>query len=164
MIVLDFLGSLLVLGDIHSTQGAHVDSGARLEHVGQQQADDDGDGGDDLEVEDGLQADAAELLRVAHAGDADHQRCDHDRYHDHLDQADEDVAGRLQDIADPPGLFGRIDVVEYGADGDADEQTDDDLPGQAELGFAHIESPLILVEVGSPPATGIPAASEKRAQ
>ncbi|MCY1438770.1 hypothetical protein D9M71_549830 [compost metagenome] len=141
MVVLDLLGGLPVLGDIHSAQGAHVDADARMEQVGQQQADDDGDGGDDLEIENGLQADAAKLLGVAHAGDADDQRGDHDRYDDHLDQADEDVAGRLQDVADPPGLLRRVDVVDQRADGDADDQADDDLPGQAELGFAHVSHP-----------------------
>jgi hypothetical protein len=94
----------LVLGDVHGTQGAHVDAGARVEQVGQHQADDDGDGGDDFEVDDGLQADAAQFLRVANSGDADDQRGNHDRDHDHLDQADKDIACRLQDVADPPGL------------------------------------------------------------
>lgn len=130
MVMLHFLGGLLVLGNVHGTQGAHVDAGAGLEQVGQQQADDDGDGGDDLEVDDGLQADAAKLLRVADAGDADHQRGNHDRHHDHLDQTDEDVAGRLQHVGDPPGLFG-AEMVEHCADGDTECQTDHDLPGEA---------------------------------
>src|SRR3546814_4816508 len=64
--------------------------------------------GDDLEIDVGLQTDAAELLDVADASDADDQRRDHDRHDDHLDQADEDLPGRRQDVGDQPfARFGR---------------------------------------------------------
>ena len=69
--MLYFGGSRLVLGDVHRAQGAHVDAGARVEHVGQHQPDDDGDSGEDFEIDDRLQADTPELLGVAHAGNAD---------------------------------------------------------------------------------------------
>jgi hypothetical protein len=107
---------------------------ARVEQVGQHQADHDGDGGDDFEVDDGLQADAPEFLRIAHAGDADDQRGNHDRDHDHLDQADKDIACRLQDVADPPGLFS-TEMVEQCADCNPQDQTDEDLPGEANFAF-----------------------------
>ncbi len=137
MLMLHFGGGRLVLGDIHGTEGAHVDARARMEHVGQQQADDNGDGGDDLEVDDGLEADASQLLRIADTGDADHQRGNDNRDHDHLDQADKDVARRLQDITDPPVLFG-TEMVEQRADCNPQYQTDEDLPGEAELCLLHV--------------------------
>ncbi|MCY1395908.1 hypothetical protein D9M71_108640 [compost metagenome] len=142
MVMLHFLGGLLIPGDVHRAQGAHVDAGAGLEEVGQQQADHDRHRGDDLEVEDGLQADAAELLGVAHAGDADHQRSDDDRDDDHLDHADEDIARRLQDVGDPPGLF-RAEVVEQGANGDTQHQPNEYLPREAQSGLGHSRHPLI---------------------
>ncbi|MND75282.1 hypothetical protein D3C80_668940 [compost metagenome] len=95
----------LILGNIDGTQGTHVDTGTRMEQVGQHQADHDRDGGDHLEVNDGLEADTAEFFRIANPGDTHDQRRNHDRDDDHLDQANEDVTCRLQDVADPPCLF-----------------------------------------------------------
>ena len=115
MFMLHFGGSRLVLGDIDGTQGTHVDASAWVEQVGEQQAHHDGDGGDDFEVEDGFDADTTELFRVAYTGNADDQRRNHNRDHDHLDQADKDIARRLQHVADPPGFFG-TEVVEYSTD------------------------------------------------
>ncbi|MNC33922.1 hypothetical protein D3C75_823340 [compost metagenome] len=105
VLMLHFGRGSLVLGDVHGTQGAHVDAGARVEQVGQHQAHDDGDGGHHFEVDDGLQADAAQFLRVANPGDTHDQRRNHDRDDDHLDQANEDVTSGLEDVADPPCLF-----------------------------------------------------------
>nr|GFD59341.1 hypothetical protein [Tanacetum cinerariifolium] len=82
------------------TQRAHVDAGARVEHVGEQKANDDGNRGNDFEVQNRLQTDATELFRVPHTCDADNQRRDHDRDDDHLDQADKDVTRWLEDITD----------------------------------------------------------------
>ena len=135
--MLNLGGRRLVLGNIHGTQGAHVDAGTRMEHVGQHQTDDDGDGGDDLEVDDGLEADAAEFLRVTDARNTDDQRRDHDRDHDHLDQTDKDIACWLQNVADPPGLFG-TEMVEQRTDCNPQYQTDEDLPGEAKLCLLHI--------------------------
>ncbi|MNF33664.1 hypothetical protein D3C84_144840 [compost metagenome] len=109
--MLHFGGGRLVLRDVHCAQGAHVDAGTRVEQVGQQQADNDGDGGDDFEIDDRLQANPPEFLGVAHAGNADNQGRDDDRDHDHLDQTDKDIACRLQDVADPPSLLG-TEVIE----------------------------------------------------
>ncbi|MNF61221.1 hypothetical protein D3C84_428570 [compost metagenome] len=160
MVVLHFLGGLLVLGDVDGTQGAHVDAGAGLEEVRQQQADHYRHGGHHLEVDDGLQADAAELLGVAHAGDADDERGDDDRNDDHLDQADEDVAGRLQDVGDPPGLLG-TEMVEQGANGDTQHQPDEYLPREAQSGLGHSRHPLILLEVGSAVSSGMAGRTAK---
>src|SRR5471030_2236385 len=73
MLMLHFGSGGGVLGDIDGTQGTHVDASAWVEQVGQQQTDHDGDGGDHFEVKDGFDADATELLRVTHAGDANDQ-------------------------------------------------------------------------------------------
>jgi len=93
-------------------------------------ADHDGDGGDDFEVKDGFDTDAPELFRVTDTGNADDQRRNHNRDHDHLDQADKDIARWLQHITDPPGLFS-TEMVEHGTDCDTQHQTDEDLPGEA---------------------------------
>ena len=57
--------------------------------------------GHDLEVEQRLEADAADLLHVLHAGDAVHDRAEDDRRDEHLDQLDEGVAERLHRLAQP---------------------------------------------------------------
>lgn len=71
--MLHFSSGCLVLGDIHRPQRAHVDAGAWVEQVGQQQADHDRDGGDHLEVDDGFQADTAQFFRIANPGDTHDQ-------------------------------------------------------------------------------------------
>lgn len=130
MLMLHFRRSSGVLGNIDGTQGTHVDARAWVEQVGQQQTNHDGDGGDHFEVKDGFDADTPELLRVTDTGNADDQRGDHNRDHDHLDQADKDIARWLQHIADPPGLFS-TEMVEHCTDCDPEHQTDEDLPGEA---------------------------------
>ncbi len=137
MLMLDFGGGGFVLGDVHGAQGAHVDARARVKHIGQHQADENGDGGDDLEIENGLETDAPQLLRVADTGDADHQRGNDNRDHDHLDQADEDITRWLQHVADPPGLLG-TEMVEQRPECNPQYQTDEDLPGEAELCLLHV--------------------------
>src|SRR3546814_5409176 len=99
--------------------------------------------GDDLEIDVGLQTDAAELLDVADASDADDQRRDHDRHDDHLDQADEDLPGRRQDVGDQPfARFGR-NAMQHTADDDAECQRDENLPGETETGHAHRGLPCV---------------------
>ena len=151
MLMLHFGGGGGVLGDVHGAQGAHVDARARVEHVGQYQADHNGDGGDDLEVDDGLEADTPQLLGVADPGNADHQRGNDNRDNDHLDQADKDITCRLQDVADPPGLLG-AEMVEQRADCNPQYQTDKDLPGEAELCLLHVVT-LASSGVGQKPLT-----------
>ncbi len=105
MIVLNFSRSLLILGNIDGAQCAHVDAGARMEHVGQHQPHQNRDSGHDFKIENGLETDTSQLLGIAHARDADDQRGDNDGNNDHLDQTNEDIACGLQDVGDPPGLF-----------------------------------------------------------
>ena len=94
----------------------HADAG--LERIGQDDADQQGEGGDDLEVDHRLDADPADLLQVAGLRDAQHDDAEHDRGDDHLDQLDEPVAKRLQRLGE---------IRPYGADDDAQYKGHDDL-------------------------------------
>ena len=67
------------------------------------QADDQRDGGDDLEVDEGLDRDAPDLAQIAHAGDAVRDRAEDDQPDHHLDQVDEDVAQRVEAFAPMSG-------------------------------------------------------------
>src|SRR4051812_5832509 len=67
--------------------------------IAHDQADDEREGGDDLEVDEGLEADAADFLGVLDMGDARDDGAKYDRRDDHLDQLDETVAHRLDPIA-----------------------------------------------------------------
>ncbi len=73
----------------------HGDAGARLEDVGEPQADGQGDGGGDLEVDDRLEADAPQRLQVAGAGDAGDERRKEKRRDDHLDHPQKRIGQRL---------------------------------------------------------------------
>ena len=114
------LPGLGVGGDCLGVERRRVDvhAGARLHDVDDDQADDQRDRADDLEVEQRQAAGLADLLHVLHAGDADDDGAEDDRRDDHLDQLDEAVAERLHRLA---GL--RAEVAEQ----DADDDRDDDL-------------------------------------
>ncbi len=58
--------------------------------------DDQRDRGHDLEIDQRLDADPADLLEIAGAGDAVHHDAEHDRRDDHRDQLEEGVAEDLQ--------------------------------------------------------------------
>ena len=75
---------------------AHAD--AWMQESCDAEADEDGDGRRDEVDGDGLDADAAELVRVADARHADNQRREDDRHDHHLDEVDEHRADRR----DPP--------------------------------------------------------------
>ena len=79
-----------------SVRGIDVEARARPEHVDDGEADHQRDRRDDFEVEQGLAADAADLLHVAGAGDAEDDGAEDDRADQHLDERDEAVAERLQ--------------------------------------------------------------------
>ena len=82
--------------------------------------------GHHLEVEQRLAADAADLLHVARAGDAEHHGAEDDRRDQHLDQRDEAVAERLQRNA---GL-GRH-VADRAAGDDREQHPEVEMSGQA---------------------------------
>ncbi|EJT84000.1 hypothetical protein PPS11_27416 [Pseudomonas putida S11] len=102
-------------------QGADIDvhASARLDHVDNDEADDQGDRGDDFEVQQRVAASLADRLHALHAGDAADHGAEDDRGDDHLDQFDEAV---------PQGFEGdarlRIVVAEQDTDGDGDQHLD----------------------------------------
>src|SRR6218665_3181557 len=76
--------------------GVDVHARARLEPKAQHQAQHQGDGGQQLEVDQRLHAHPAHAPEVARAGDAMHDHAEHQHRNDHLDQPDEAVTERLE--------------------------------------------------------------------
>jgi hypothetical protein len=72
---------------------------------------------DRLEIEQRLDADAADLFEVAHRADAVHDRAEDDRRDHHLDQRDEAVTERLERDAG----IGK-EMADDNADGDGDPE------------------------------------------
>ena len=97
----------------------HVHADAGLQIIDDHQPDHEGEGGDDLEIDERLEADASDLLQVFHAGDAVHDGAEDDRRDQHLDQLDEAVAERLHLLADL-----RIEMPEQDADDDRGDHLD----------------------------------------
>jgi hypothetical protein len=65
-------------------------------HIDDDQADDQGDGRQHLEIDQRFHPDPTDLLEVAHPGHADDHGPEDDRGQQHLDQLDEAVGQRLQ--------------------------------------------------------------------
>ncbi len=80
--------------DVHAVAGA--------EQIGEQKTHDQRDRGHHLEIDQRLDADAADLLEIAGTGNAVHDDAEHDRRHDHRDQFQERVAEDLE----PDGELG----------------------------------------------------------
>ena len=78
--------------------GFSGEASADLRKISNQQAKREGECGDDLEIEERLQADAADLARVLDMGDAGDDRAEDDRRDRHLDELDEAVAERLHPV------------------------------------------------------------------
>ncbi len=93
---LHLLRCLLIAGNVGVAELRHVGADAWLQHVAENQPEQDRNRGDHLEVDEGFQADAPERFAIADTGDSDHHAREYDRHHDHLDQLDENVAGGLQ--------------------------------------------------------------------
>ena len=93
--------------------------------VHRDEADEEGDRRDHLEVDDRAHAHAADRFHVARPRRAGDQGREDQRRDDHLDQAQEQLAER-PDVLRPR----RIDVVDVGAKRNPDRQTDEDLLGQ----------------------------------
>ena len=77
-------------------RGVDVHAVAGREQERQHQADGERDRGHDLEIDQRLEADAADFLQIAGAGNAVHHDAEHDRRHDHLNKLEEGVAEDLQ--------------------------------------------------------------------
>ena len=90
-----------------------------MEDIGNDEADGECQRAHDFEVKDGLEADAAESLEVAHACDAEHDGEEDDRGYQHPDQLNEAVGEGLHRLA-----FVRRDEAEEDAGGDADEDAE----------------------------------------
>jgi hypothetical protein len=93
-----------------------IHAGTRLPYVDDDQTNDQGDGADDLEIENRQSAGLSDLLHVLHAGDADDDGAEDDGRDDHLDQLDETVAERLHRR---PGF--RVEMAKQHADDDGDD-------------------------------------------
>ena len=104
-----------VVGDGAGVERRRVDvhPGARLHELADQQAEGEREGGQDLEVDDPLEADPPHPLQIAHLGDARHHRREDDRGDEHLDELDEPVAERLHRRAER-----RVEKPEEGPEGD----------------------------------------------
>jgi len=98
----------LIVRAVHvALDAGHVDGGrvdvhprTGLPDIHHHQADDQRQDGDDFEVDQRLQGQAAHAAHVAHAGDAMHHRNEDDRPDHHPDQFDEGVAEGLHRRAD----------------------------------------------------------------
>ena len=110
--------------------GVGVETRPRREDIRDDQADHEGDGRDHLEIKEGLEADAADLLEVPHPREPDDHRRKDDRGDEHLDQIDEPVAQRPE--RDAPL---RLQVAEQPAKDDADENLDVEVDAPAGGGF-----------------------------
>ena len=108
-----------VLGDGFGVEGAgiNVHAAAGADEVGDGHADEQGEGGDGLEVEERLEADAAEAAGIADAGDADDDGEEDDGGDEHADELDEAVAEGLELLAE---------MGEESADEDAGEDAKED--------------------------------------
>ena len=73
-----------------------IEAGARLHDVGHEQADDQGQCGEEHEIGERLDRNAADRGHVLHRGYAGHHGEEDHRGNDHLDQIDERIAQRLQ--------------------------------------------------------------------
>jgi hypothetical protein len=106
-------------------QGLRVDvePGAGLHHVAHDQPEEEGERGDQLEVDQGLDADPADRLQVADVRDPDHHGAEDDRCDQHLDQLDEGVAQRLHLRAER-----RIEVAQKDAQHDRTQHLDVEMP------------------------------------
>ncbi|MNE15895.1 hypothetical protein D3C80_1088200 [compost metagenome] len=90
MDVLATFGQVAGLGGRQLVQ-VNVGAAADPRGKGKHQADDQGDGGQDFEVDHRFQADAPDLFQVAGTGDAADHHAEHDQPDQHLDQLDEAV-------------------------------------------------------------------------
>ena len=120
------LGRLLrVGGDALGVErvGVDVHADAGLPDVDDHEADDQRDRGHDLEVDQRLDPDPADLLHVLHAGDAVHHGAEDDRGDQHLDQLDEGVAERLH-----AGAELGVEVPEQDAQHDGAQDLDVEVP------------------------------------
>ena len=107
------LGRLLGEGRHRRRVGLGADAAADLEQVADDEADHQREGRDDFEIEQRLDADAADFLGALDMRDAGDHGAEDDRRDHHLDQLDEAVAERLDPIV---GGDLRVEPAENAAD------------------------------------------------
>ena len=90
-----------------------IHAGAGLPQIDDDKADDQGQRGHDLEIDQRLDADPADLLHVLHAGDAVDDGAEDDRGDQHLDQLDEQVTEPFHAFAEL-----RIEIPQQHAEND----------------------------------------------
>ena len=135
---LDFAAELK--GVKKADRPAQVQSAARrtgLEDVRQSDPQNDGDGGDHLEVNNGFRANTPELFGITNTRDTHHQRGDHNRHNNHFDQMDEDITRRREQIDDQPVAAVAM-VVQVASQENAQHHSKQNLPGQAEFYIFHM--------------------------
>ena len=94
---------MLCLGLFHEVRhgagiGLRRDAAPDRHEVADDEADDQGEGRDDLEIDQRLDRDAADLLGLLDMRDAGNDRAEDDRRDDHLDELDEAVTQRLDPV------------------------------------------------------------------
>ncbi len=131
----------------------HAEGGARLQQVGEEQADEQrAERGADEPAE-RLGTNAADRLRVAHVGQAGDQGGEDQRGNDHLDQAQEDVGQDAEVAGDFLGRGRRRRQRMAGiADDDAEDHGDADPGGQA----IHFHACFLVVQSGERLAQAAP--------
>ena len=130
--VLEIEGAGLQVGAGRRVGQGHAQGGTRVEQVGEEQPEEQGAEGGADEPAQGLAADAADGLGVAHAGQTSYQGGEDQGSDDHLDQAQEDVGQDAEIAGDLLGL-GRAasQRIARVADDDAEDQGKADPGGQA---------------------------------
>jgi len=96
--------------------GRGVKPRARVEGIGHDEPDDQGQGGDDFEIDQGAQADLPSATEVAHTGEAHDHGGENDGSDEHLDESDEGVAEGLE-----LGAERGLEIAEETAQHDAEE-------------------------------------------
>ena len=132
-----FLGAANKAGDGIGIERRRVDieSPARLQNFPDDEPNGERQRRYGFEIDEGLDADPADLLEVAHRADAVHDRAEDDRPDHHLDEGDEAVAERLERNARV-----RKVVPDQDADGDGDQNLDveNGVPGASTRGRCRV--------------------------
>ena len=115
------LGLLGEAGDLGRVGHRAAKAVARLDHIADEQPDHQRKGRDHFEIDQRLDADAADLLGVLDMGDARHHGAEDDRRDHHLDQLDEAVAERLDPVV---GRERRPQPADQRAEHDGDQHLD----------------------------------------
>lgn len=113
-----------------------VEARAGFEQVDDEEANGEGEGGDDFEVEKRFAANTPKFFHIAHGGHTMDDGAEDDGGDHHLDEFDEAIAKGLKGFS-----LIREEVAERDANGDGDENLniEDAIPGGARVGMGHRE-------------------------